>query len=85
MEIDSIKWLIWSNEHHAWWRPNCQGYTQHKKDAGRYSWSDALDIIDTANYATEDDPYECLIPDLPNSRRINLKKSQSGILADLKS
>jgi hypothetical protein len=34
--------LIWSGEHKAWWRPNCCGYTCHRKEAGRYSFHDAV-------------------------------------------
>lgn len=36
------EYLIWSNEHRAWWRPNCCGYTVHLKAAGRYSREDAI-------------------------------------------
>jgi alpha-glutamyl/putrescinyl thymine pyrophosphorylase clade 1 len=35
--------LIWSGEHRAWWRPNCQGYTQSIDEAGRYSFADAFE------------------------------------------
>jgi hypothetical protein len=34
---------IWSDEHKAWWRPNCQGYTAYATDAGIYTFSDAWD------------------------------------------
>src|SRR5690242_12121938 len=35
-------YLIWSNEHGAWWRPNAAGYTIQLEKAGRYSRSEAL-------------------------------------------
>jgi len=35
-------YLIWSNEHRAWWRPNSQGYTTHLEKAGRYTRQDAI-------------------------------------------
>lgn len=35
-------YLIWSNEHRLWWRPNCCGYTADIGRAGRYSRLDAL-------------------------------------------
>lgn len=36
------KYLIWSNEHRAWWRPNNAGYTKQLEAAGRYSREDAI-------------------------------------------
>lgn len=38
------KYLVWSNEHRCWWRPNSAGYTLHVKSAGRYSRDEALAI-----------------------------------------
>lgn len=38
------KWLIWSNEHTGWWRPNSSGYTASMKEAGRYDYDEAVDI-----------------------------------------
>ena len=37
-------YLIWSNEHRAWWRPKGDGYTRDLKAAGIYSRAEALDI-----------------------------------------
>ena len=37
-------WLIWSNEHRAWWRGGGNGYTVQVSQAGLYSEADALDI-----------------------------------------
>lgn len=31
------RYLIWSEEHGAWWRPNESGYTRSMRRAGRYS------------------------------------------------
>jgi hypothetical protein len=36
-----LRFLIWSNEHHAWWGPAESGYTQHIDEAGRYRRDDA--------------------------------------------
>lgn len=36
------RYLIWSNEHRAWWRPNNAGYTVYVTAAGIYSKEDAL-------------------------------------------
>lgn len=35
-------YLIWSNEHRAWWRPNSSGYTVFIESAGRYSRDEAV-------------------------------------------
>ncbi len=38
------KYLIWSNQHSAWWRPDSCGYTMLIEDAGRYSRTAAIGI-----------------------------------------
>lgn len=43
-------YLIWSNEHVAWWRPDHSGYTVSIEYAGRYSREDAMQICKGANY-----------------------------------
>jgi len=35
-------WLVWSNEHGAWWRPNTWGYTYQISEAGRYTEAEAI-------------------------------------------
>lgn len=37
-------YLIWSNEHKAWWRPDSRGYTIDVAQAGRYERDDAIRI-----------------------------------------
>lgn len=38
--------LIWSNEHAAWWRPFSErGYTTHLAEAGRWTREDAERIV----------------------------------------
>ena len=36
-----MRYLIWSWEHLAWWRPNGQGYTRDVEEAGRYTEGEA--------------------------------------------
>ena len=48
--MEKIKWLVWSIEHNAWWRPDHKGYTTFLPDAGVYSYKEALDIVKDANY-----------------------------------
>jgi hypothetical protein len=45
---DSELFLIWSNEHGAWWGPAACGYVRRIADAGRYSHAQALDICTMA-------------------------------------
>lgn len=42
------QYLIWSNEHRAWWRPEKCGYTTHLAMAGRYSHDVAMKICRAA-------------------------------------
>jgi hypothetical protein len=42
-------WLIWSNEHKAWWKPGSSGYTNIARDAGHYSFEQARQICRDAN------------------------------------
>ena len=32
-----MKFLIWSQGHKAWWRPDAMGYTKKRSEAGRYT------------------------------------------------
>ena len=44
------EWYIWSYEHNAWWKPNSRGYTHDLREAGRYGWSAATEILHHANF-----------------------------------
>jgi hypothetical protein len=48
-QMTNAEWLIWSDEHGAWWMPNASGYTRKLSDAGRYSLEQATKICITAN------------------------------------
>jgi hypothetical protein len=37
-------YLIWSNEHRAWWGPARSGYETHAENAGQYSQREAVEI-----------------------------------------
>jgi len=67
--MDKIKWLIWSIEHNAWWGPNCCGYTRSQHEAGRYNYSEALNIVGNANMyrlcvKCGISPNEAMVPDV---------------------
>ena len=37
-------YLVWSNQHRAWWRANSAGYTIRLSEAGRYNRDEAIRI-----------------------------------------
>lgn len=49
MKHNSGLWVIWSNEHHAWWRDGSLGYTSDLLSAGIYTEDTAKGIVDEAN------------------------------------
>jgi hypothetical protein len=46
--------LVWSEEHGAWWRPGRAGYTRSIREAGRYSLDEAAAIVENANRYVRD-------------------------------
>jgi hypothetical protein len=42
-------YLIWSEEHLAWWQANKCGYTRSIFEAGRFSQREATEIVKDAN------------------------------------
>jgi hypothetical protein len=58
-------YLIWSNEHNAWWGPGRIGYTTEPSKAGRYSLAEASQICEDANrYSQEVQERMVLIAEL---------------------
>jgi hypothetical protein len=53
------KFVIWSIEHDAWWRPGWAGYTRELAAAGRYDQAGADEILARANFVKVN---ECAIP-----------------------
>ncbi len=43
--MDEIVYLLWSNKHSMWWRPNSLGYTEVEDEAGRYSRDEAINLV----------------------------------------
>ena len=58
-------YLIWSNEHRAWWRPNSLGYTTYIQAAGRYPRDVAIKICKDARDGWRDGepPTEIPVPE----------------------
>lgn len=42
-------YVIWSNGHSAWWRPQSAGYSKNIEQAGIYPRDDAMAIVEGAN------------------------------------
>jgi hypothetical protein len=63
--VSHVNWLIWSNDHGGWSKPNRHGYTNRLADAGRYSFDEALEIVQDANAGTFacNFPSETMCPD----------------------
>lgn len=48
LDVESVNYLIWSNEHRAWWRPTGRGYTEELAEAGAHTADEAAYIALTA-------------------------------------
>ena len=59
-----IKFLIWSNEHNCYWRPNSAGYTRSIAEAGRYGQSQAESICRNASPRAGSDLDETIPPEM---------------------
>lgn len=60
------KYLVWSNEHKAWWGPEHRGYTRIISAAGRYDRDEALAIAGTRGggwVLNKGNPDEIAIPE----------------------
>lgn len=57
------KYLVWSNEHRAWWGADRRGYTRVIERAGRYDRDEAFSIARTRDggWPREENPYEIAI------------------------
>ena len=57
-------WIIWSNEHRAFWNPDRRGYTRHIEQAGRYTKAEADAICSGANYRSGSDLSRSIAPEI---------------------
>jgi hypothetical protein len=58
-------YVIWSEEHGAWWLPHKMGYTRSLREAGCYTKAEADEIVANANqYVRPHDVFnEVALPD----------------------
>lgn len=77
------KFLIWSNEHGAWWGPDRCGYVRSLGKAGRYSESEALGIC--ANAIPGTSRILGLLPELPvaESHVVEMHERFRAMLPDI--
>ena len=54
-------WLVWSNEHGAWWGPNESGYYTDIRSAGRYRKEKAMECADSRSHIKRKLPPEVII------------------------
>lgn len=61
---DGSQYVIWSNEHRAWWRPAGMGYAAQLEKAGIYTREQALKIVadSSAGWRLGGNPTEFAIP-----------------------
>lgn len=74
------RYLIWSNEHNAWWKPNRQGYTPELAGAGEYEEREAVSVICT-DWMWSNHPYETLYPAGIAKRILKLRGTREKIAA----
>lgn len=56
-------WLIWNFERGMWWKAGQHGYTPRLKEAGTYTFEEALRLVEGANkFCHKDKPEEALLP-----------------------
>jgi len=66
MDQAEPRYLVWSNEHKAWWGPEHRGYTRIIANAGRYDRDEALTIAGKRGggwYLNKGNPDEIAIPE----------------------
>lgn len=71
------EYIIWSNQHKSYWKPNSMGYSIDIREAGIYSLKEVIRICDGATYDWNNKiPNELpiQIESLPYTARIQIKK-----------
>lgn len=71
-------WLIWSNEHRAWWAPAECGYVSRADLAGRYTFAKAAEVCREAGVDSLGTPLETMVPAPPVDFREEARKLAAG-------
>jgi len=72
-------WLVWSNEHAAWWGPNRRQYFTEIESAGRYTLEEAMKICGLRSQ-TGGNPTELIqpSPEWIEGRKAAIAKAEGG-------
>jgi len=78
----SEPYLVWSNQHRAWWRPESRGYTTDIRGAGWYTRDEAISISGQARDGWGDpskapDELAIAINDLPKDILAAIRPARS--------
>lgn len=70
--MDNKRYVIWSNNHQAWWRPASRGYTRWLEEAGCYDEAEAIAICDSGTMMTYEGKRKCdfMLRDPDNERPV---------------
>lgn len=60
-DISVPTYLLWSNKHKAWWRPNARGYTEDIAEAGLYTKERAIGHVIQSSYHGDPDKATCMV------------------------
>jgi hypothetical protein len=61
MSAEIPEWLVWSNEHHAWWGPNAAGYYKDARGAGIHTKAEAEECCERRSKEEGKPPPEVMV------------------------